>query len=153
MDDNNFITDPKYDKMRNVLTGEPLSQEMKVALTKLSKGETVPLEEIGKIPEVITAFKQLDSGMSTAFFNGRESLHAQILKELQNEVMSARTLADGSVDLKGTDIRYDKRLDLIIGVPAAGKSSALAEPISEMYGSRMSDSDEVKKRIPEYRDG
>lgn len=153
MDDNNFKTDPKYDKMRNVLTGEPLSREMKVALTKLSKGETVPLEEIGKIPEVITAFKQLDRGMSTAFLNGRESLQAQILKELQNNVMCARTLADGSVDLKGKNIRHDKRLDLIIGVPAAGKSSALAEPISEMYSSRMIDSDEAKKRIPEYRDG
>lgn len=153
MDDNHFETDPKYDKMRNVLTGEPLSQEMKVALTKLSRGETVPLEDIGKIPEVITAFSQLDKGIPTFYLSGREELQADVLKQMQENVMCARTLADGSKDLEGKGIKHEKRLDLIIGVPAAGKSSALAEPISEMYGSRMIDSDEAKKRIPEYRDG
>ncbi len=153
MNGDHFETDPKYDEMRNALTGEPLSQEIKVALTKLSRGETVPLEDIGKIPEVISAFAKLDKGIQTSCLSGREVLQADVLKRLQSEVMCARTLPDGSKDLKGKGIKHEKRLDLIIGVPAAGKSSALAEPISEMYGSRMIDGDEAKKRLPEYNNG
>lgn len=153
MNVDHFETDPKYDEMRNMRTGKPLSQEMKIALTKLSRGETVPLEDIGKIPEVITAFAQLENGIQTSCLSGREALQADVLKQMQDEVMCAQTLPDGSINLKGEGIKHEKRLDLIIGVPAAGKSSALAEPISEMYSSRMIDSDEAKKRIPEYHDG
>lgn len=153
MNSNHFETNPRYDEMRNVLTGKSLSQEMKVALTKLSKGETVPLEDIGKIPEVVEAFAKLDKGIQTSCLSGREALQADVLKKMQENVMCARTLADGSKDLEGKGIKHEKRLDLIVGVPAAGKSSALAEPISEMYSSRMIDSDEAKKRIPEYHNG
>lgn len=148
----NNLWDEKYDEMRNVRTGEPLSDEMKTALTRLSKGETVPLEEIGKIPEVIAAFSEINNGIPTINLSGREAHQKEVLEKVQNEVRSAVKHSDGTVSYDG-EIRREKRLDLIIGVPAAGKSSALAEPISEMYGSRMVDGDEVKRRLNGYNDG
>ena len=51
------------------------------------------------------------------------------------------------------EISREKRLDIVIGLPASGKSSALVEPISEQYNSRIIDSDEAKKLLPEYNDG
>lgn len=65
---------------------------------------------------------------------------------------SAVTDDSGHVSLTG-EIRREKRLDIVIGLPASGKSSALVEPISEMYHSRIIDSDEAKKLLPEYNDG
>ena len=65
---------------------------------------------------------------------------------------SAVTKSDGTVSFSG-EIRCDRRMDIIIGLPASGKSSALVEPISEMYKSRVIDSDEAKKQLPEYNDG
>lgn len=65
---------------------------------------------------------------------------------------SVVTDESGHVSLTG-EIRREKRLDIVIGLPASGKSSALVEPISEQYNSRIIDSDEAKKLLPEYNDG
>lgn len=65
---------------------------------------------------------------------------------------SAVTKSDGAVSFSG-EIRREKRLDIVIGLPASGKSSALVEPISELYESRVIDSDEAKKLLPEFNNG
>src|SRR5699024_1528722 len=55
----------------------------------------------------------------------------------------------GEVQYTGR-VKQEKRLDVVIGPPAAGKSSALVDPISREYGSRVLDSDDVKARLPEF---
>ena len=52
---------------------------------------------------------------------------------------------------EGASIK-EKRLDLIIGRPASGKST-LAKKLAEEYDSLVIDSDEVKKLLPEYENG
>jgi len=47
----------------------------------------------------------------------------------------------------------NRRVDLVVGMPGSGKSSRLAEPLAEQYGSLLIDSDEIKKRLPEYQNG
>lgn len=46
-----------------------------------------------------------------------------------------------------------KRLDIVIGLPGAGKSSAVANPLSKKYKSLIIDADNAKELLPEYDNG
>ena len=137
--------------MINKLTGEPVSEEMKSVLKRLANGESVPEAEIGQLKEIREANSCLGNGVPTVKLKDREGIQNGVYNRLQKSG-SAVTDDSGHVSLTG-EIRREKRLDIVIGLPASGKSSALVEPISEMYHSRIIDSDEAKKLLPEYNDG
>lgn len=137
--------------MINKLTGEPVSEEMKSVLKRLANGENVPEAEIGQLKEIREANSCLGNGVPTVKLKDREGIQNGVYNRLQKSG-SAVTDDSGHVSLTG-EIRREKRLDIVIGLPASGKSSALVEPISEMYHSRIIDSDEAKKLLPEYNDG
>ncbi len=81
----------------------------------------------------------------------RVSLQEDIREELMG-LGSAVIDKDGKTSYTGA-IKQEKRLDIVIGPPAAGKSSALADWLSQANGSRVLDSDMVKERLPEYEGG
>lgn len=137
--------------MINKLTGEPVSEEMQSVLKRLANGENVPEAEIGQLKEIREANSCLGNGVPTVKLKDREGIQNGVYNRLQKSG-SAVTDDSGHVSLTG-EIRREKRLDIVIGLPASGKSSALVEPISEMYHSRIIDSDEAKKFLPEYNDG
>ena len=137
--------------MINKLTGEPVSEEMQSVLKRLANGENVPEAEIGQLKEIREANSCLGNGVPTVKLKDREGIQNGVYNRLQKSG-SAVTDDNGHVSLTG-EIRREKRLDIVIGLPASGKSSALVEPISEMYHSRIIDSDEAKKLLPEYNDG
>lgn len=128
-----------------------MSKEMMEVLERLKLGQNVSRETIDRLKEMKEAYFNVSDSTSTHLLNNREKIQADVLQKLQN-LGSAVTKSNGAVSFSG-DIRCDKRLDIVIGLPAAGKSSALAEPISELCNSRIIDSDEAKKLLPEYRDG
>ncbi len=137
--------------MINKLTGEPVSEEMQSVLKRLANGENVPEAEIGQLKEIREANSCLGNGVPTVKLKDREGIQNGMYNRLQKSG-SAVTDDSGHVSFTG-EIRREKRLDIVIGLPASGKSSALVEPISEMYHSRIIDSDEAKKLLPEYNDG
>lgn len=137
--------------MINKLTGESVSEEMQSVLKRLANGENVPEAEIGQLKEIREANSCLGNGVPTVKLKDREGIQNGVYNRLQKSG-SAVTDDSGHVSLTG-EIRREKRLDIVIGLPASGKSSALVEPISEMYHSRIIDSDEAKKLLPEYNDG
>ena len=137
--------------MINKLTGEPVSEEMQSVLKRLANGENVPEAEIGQLKEIREANSCLGNGAPTVKLKDREGIQNGVYNRLQKSG-SAVTDDSGHVSFTG-EIRREKRLDIVIGLPASGKSSALVEPISEMYHSRIIDSDEAKKLLPEYNDG
>lgn len=137
--------------MINKLTGEPVSEKMQSVLKRLANGESVPEAEIGQLKEIREANSCLGNGVPTVKLKDREGIQNGVYNRLQKSG-SAVTDDSGHVSLTG-EIRREKRLDIVIGLPASGKSSALVEPISEMYHSRIIDSDEAKKLLPEYNDG
>jgi len=49
--------------------------------------------------------------------------------------------------------KQDRRVDVVIGATASGKSSAVAEPVAKKYGSIIIDSDMAKEMLPEYDNG
>lgn len=103
------------------------------------------------IPEILYANISLSSSTPTIEIKGREIIQENVYNRLQ-KMGSAVTKSDGTVSLTG-EVRCDRRLDIIIGLPAAGKSSAIAEPISELFKSRIIDCDEAKKMLPGFDNG
>lgn len=128
--------------MINKLTGEPVSAEMQNVLKRLANSENVPEAEIQQLKEIREANSCLGNGVPTIKLKDREGIQNGVYNRLQ---CSGSAVTD--------EISREKRLDIVIGLPASGKSSALVEPISEQYNSRIIDSDEAKKLLPEYNDG
>ena len=137
--------------MINKLTGEPVSEEMQSVLKRLAANESVPEAEIMALKEIKEANSCISSSKPTIELKNRAGIQKGVFDRLQN-MGSAVTKSDGTVSFSG-EIRCERRMDIVIGLPASGKSSALVEPISEMYHSRIIDSDEAKKLLPEYNDG
>lgn len=137
--------------MINKLTGEPVSEEMQSVLKRLAANESVPESEISELQEIKEANSCISASKPTIELENRAGIQKGVFDRLQN-MGSAVTRSDGTVSFSG-EIRRERRMDIVIGLPASGKSSALVEPISEMYKSRVVDSDEAKKLLPEYNDG
>lgn len=134
------------------LTQEPASEEFLNVLERLKNGEDVQPAELNEVYEIQFANACLAGRQPTIDIEGREIIQENVFNRLQNEVKSAVTKSDGTVSCDG-EIRCEKRMDIIIGLPAAGKSSAIAEPISERFKSRIIDCDEAKKMLPGYDGG
>lgn len=49
--------------------------------------------------------------------------------------------------------RQERRADLVLGPPAAGKSSRIAEPLRIRHGAIVIDADVAKELLPEYESG
>lgn len=133
------------------LTQEPVSEEFLSVLGRLRKGEEVPQSEIEALPEIKFANACVSKSTPTSEIEGRGIIQENVYNRLQR-MGSAVTQDDGAVSLSG-EVRCDRRLDIIIGLPAAGKSSAVAEPISELFKSRLIDCDEAKKMLPGFDGG
>lgn len=124
------------------------SPELQSAIERLTAGEDVSREEIDSIPEV--AEVRALPKMNTADIQTleRQKLRSEVLEQLyQRGSYSSETH-----DYTG-EIAQERRADIVIGAPAAGKSSVLVDPLSEQHKSRVIDSDDAKKLLPEYDEG
>ena len=142
------------------LTGEPVSKQMTDVLDKLAAGQKVTEEELWNLPEVKWAESQQprdengDKLESIKDYEGDEE-RAEARKEIQKDLMelgSAVIDSEGKAKYTGP-VRQGKRLDIVMGTPASGKSSALANYVSRMFGSRILDSDMAKEPLEGYNDG
>ena len=59
---------------------------------------------------------------------------------------------DDKMPVPDAPSQFDKKAIIILGPPAAGKSS-IANPIARRYGAAIIDPDEAKKLLPEFNDG
>ncbi len=73
---------------------------------------------------------------------------------MRDMVKTARSLGwiDDKIELPVNAIRKEKKAVIILGPPAAGKST-LANPIARKMGASIVDADEAKKLLPEYEGG
>ena len=147
------------------LTGEPISQQMQNVISRLAANQDVNAETIMATPEVQWAEAHQMQGESLPWREKpytdeeiqaiispeRASLHEDIIEKLMG-LGSAVIDGDGKTKYTGA-VRQEKQLDIVIGPPAAGKSSAMVDPISQKNGSRVLDSDMVKEELPEYSGG
>lgn len=137
------------------LYGEPVSSEYATALNKLESGKPISVEEYRNIPEIADAKGRVATGSSDEI---PDSIRGPHRKEVTEKMMSY-----GSAEVKVIDgkekvvytgiVNKNRRADIILGLPASGKSSALVDPISFKYKSKLIDSDEAKKMLDGYDDG
>ena len=140
-----------YAVQTNKLTGLPLSREALDVLFRLEAGENVMLEEIQELKEMKEAYSCVSASKATIELKNREDIQYGVTKKL-NEMGSAVVDGDGKVNYNG-EVKANSRVDIVIGLPASGKSSVLVDPLSQEFKSRIIDNDEAKKLLPEFNQG
>lgn len=127
-------------------------QETIDVLTQLANGKAVPLERVNALELFENAFSRRGELNETININTpqRKQLRKDILDKI--EKLGSVVEKNGKVEYNG-DVRREYRADIVIGLPSAGKSSVLVEPLSATYGSRVVDSDMVKEALPEFNNG
>jgi len=130
--------------------------EAKALYDRISAGDYPSVEELMNDPTV----KQLDilaayySAMygDTSLINTpeREKLRKDILEQYLGKG-SARKNSDQKYVYDG-ELKKNYQCVLVLGLPASGKSTKMADPLSEEFGAFILDSDEIKEMIPEFRE-
>ena len=136
-----------------VLTGAKVSLQMQDILERLASGNEVSVEEINNTKEIQYCRSIADNGRETYLLDGRTDKQNQIM-----EYMEKLGSASGQLDKDGKmiydgDVRKGSRLDIVIGLPGAGKSSALVDILSQEFHSKVIDNDMAKEQFTEYQDG
>lgn len=132
------------------------SQQMFDCVERLNNGEDVPLEELYEIPEVVYAenrLKMYGDVISTVDMPNREMMQNFLSGEMTRfGSYSGRNEETGKPEYNNP-VKYGGRIDIVIGLPASGKSSAVLNQFSVEHHSKLIDNDEAKKMIPEYDNG
>lgn len=134
------------------LTGRPVSAAMNDILDRLAHGEHIDIAEINRTPEIILAKSHIAYSRPTAEIAGRDEERLHIAEEILSRG-SANGVDDNGDTIYNGIVSNDSRFDIVIGLPASGKSSVIVDRLSEQFHSRLIDSDEAKRLIPEYNDG
>ena len=142
----------------NKLTGEKVSDMMMELLERCSRDEYVSIEEFERTPEIKKAKQMKEEILNSprvaetiSYKVDNEKLRENIVKELLSHG-SALIDKDGNVNYNGV-VEQNCRLDIVIGLPASGKSSAIVDVLSEEFHSRVVDYDEAKTMLPDFNNG
>ena len=162
----------KREPIISKLTNREISEQTYATLDKLQSGESVALEELDSLPEVeegkekvreYTAkfleshpeFKNVpERELGTHLIDSaeREQLRNDILQDRLKSGSFTKLDKDGNEVYNGS-VEKGKRLDIVIGLPAAGKSTSIVLPLSQYYKSVVVDSDIIKQELPEFNEG
>lgn len=152
----------------NSMTGRPISTELNDAINALMCGVYVTDAEIQRIPEWKKAKEDIKAHVKACrkkngciFTNEidtpeRKEMRSKIEETFMSDKVDARLNPDAFAcikDLKPWRVRKGKVIDVITGLPAAGKSTTFATRLSVENEARLIDSDEVKKQFPEFNKG
>ena len=144
---------------------DDVSDEFKDVQERLNRNESVSNDEVLALPEFQWVEQHRTAGTSVdwdMFDEIREdgagtitpeSVKRMLPESIADRVMKVKSLldeqgsavfdSDGNVTYTG-EVKQGKRLDLLIGLPASGKST-IAEHLSNKYGSLLGDSDVAKE--------
>lgn len=150
-------------------TGKEISPEAYDILDRLHKGENVSTKELEKIPEVVDGLDDL-SKVTREFINKYRALgidaeqtsdlNSEERKALRDYIVSLRHasgsfsgLDENGKDVFNGEIKKQNKAVIVMGLPAAGKSTSLVNPLSQLLGAKVIDSDIIKELLPEYQNG
>lgn len=136
-----------------VLTGAKVSLQMQDILERLASGNEVSVEEINNTKEIRYCRSIADNGRETYLLDGRIDKQNQIMEYMEKLGSASGRLDKGGKMIYDGDVRKGSRLDIVIGLPGAGKSSALVDIISQEFHSKVIDNDMAKEQFTEYQDG
>lgn len=145
------INATKQSDRKVFLTGLPVSEKMKDIINDLEHGNDVPIEEIQATTEIQTAFTCISHATPTHMIMGREKIQNNIFNKMIN--LGSAVVDDSTNVQYNGNVKKDRRLDIVIGLPGSGKSSALVDVISAETKALVIDNDNIKKLIPEFNNG
>lgn len=151
-------------------TGKPCSQKLNSVINRLLAGDpSVTDDEVNECPEWQSAFAQLNALKEDRTKRGlpsftaeidtpqRDAMRDAIVEKFLDPVVTAEfndaIEKKNGGDGKPYEVEKGRRIDIITGLPAAGKSTVFARRLSLDHKARLVDSDEIKKRLPEYQNG
>lgn len=149
----------KKDRDIVLLTGLPVSDEMQDVLDKCSAGEYVDIDEVNATPEMKAAESCVSNSTPTINLKDREPIQNHVFETLMNYGSisldeSGKPLVDSHGNtIYNNDVERGRCLDIVIGLPASGKSSAIVDTISYEHHSMLIDNDEAKRQFPEFNKG
>ena len=149
----------KKDRDIVLLTGLPVSDEMQDVLDKCSAGEYVDIDEVNATPEMKAAESCVSNSTPTINLKDREPIQNHVFETLMNYGSisldeSGKPLVDSHGNtIYNNDVERGRRLDIVIGLPASGKSSAIVDTISYEHHSMLIDNDDAKRQFPEFNKG
>lgn len=147
------------ERIKFVLTDEPISKSMAEVIEKTAKGQRVTKEVLMGVPEVALGFQILSQcPQSTMNLDQvvRRPLQNSIIKKLNNIGSFTRYDEDANgnkVPVYESPIECDRQIHIVMGFPASGKSTGLVDVVSRNFGAKVLDNDIPKGWIPEYFDG
>jgi predicted ABC-type ATPase len=120
---------------------ETVSREMEQILSELDLSLEVDFDRIQNTPEIVYA--ELSSSILEIQCDGKYQISSEEIVEKGNALLKK----------ENNIIEHNKRLDIVIGPPASGKSSLLVDKIATRYHSRVIDNDDIKTTFPFYMNG
>ena len=151
------------------VTWEPSSDELiirtpeaKELYDRIKSGDYPGVDELKDNPVVA----QIDalSSYYTALYGKTSEIDTPERQKLRDDILE-EFLAIGSAHTAGVDIKTRKphyeyigelkkdfQMELVLGLPASGKSSRVTDPDSEEMGAFILDCDVIKEMIPEYKE-
>lgn len=94
------------------------------------------------IPEIADA-ERANDGPDTINLPNREQIR-------ENDYRHAMQKGSWNGKDYSGEVRQDRRMDIVIGLPGSGKSSVYTERLSQEHKSRVIDTDDFREYIPEY---
>lgn len=119
----------------------------------IERGNLYDLEALYNLP----VFKRIEEKISeydSKFGVTAEKTDAERIKNRDKWVKDFLNGANGADTMppNGAPLKKESKATIVVGLPAAGKSTKIANPLSEEQGAFILDSDEMKKLIPEYKE-
>lgn len=119
---------------------------------RIKSGDLYELNELYELP----VFKEIESkiGEYKKKYGYTVEKNTPERQQLRKNWVKQFLNGDGTDTMppNGKPLRKEYKATIVVGLPAAGKSTTIANPLSEEQGAFIMDSDEMKKLIPEYRD-
>lgn len=119
---------------------------------RITSGKLYELDELYELP----IFKKIEVkiGEYKQKYGVTANNNTPEREQLRKNWVQQFLVGDGADTMppNGKPLKKEYKATIVVGLPAAGKSTRIANPLSEEQGAFIMDSDEMKKLIPEYRD-
>lgn len=119
---------------------------------RITSGELYELDELYELPvfkKIVAKIEEYEQKYGTT-----SRINTPEREQLRRNWVQQFLVGDGvdTMPPNGKPLKKEYKATIVVGLPAAGKSTKIANPLSEEQGAFIMDSDEMKKLIPEYRD-
>ena len=135
--------------------------EAKELYTRIKAGDYPTLDElkadptVAKLDALSAYYKELYG--NTADIDTPE--RKQLREEIKSDFLSLGSARTESVDENGKahyvydgELKSEYKMELVLGLPASGKSTRVTDPDSEEMGAFIMDCDVIKAMLPEYKE-